>query len=802
MKTKFPIDVAHKKFSEILPDLNQLIANQNEAATRLRVIDTILFDVLLWEKQFVDVEKYCRASGYADYVFFISGKPLLVLEAKKSEIYFLIKDKVFESRPYQFEILSQECPAASNALQQAIGYAATLGARYVAVSNGHQWLFTLTFVANQPLENRLVYVFESFEAIKAKFTQFCACFNSEALSNNTISRELLDNLKLPAPTKLSAQIPGYPQVADRNIYQNELSYILDYVWQIMSQAESSVTFVENCYVSPNSHNDILTLAKELIEKRRNEDNILTEYDFETIDKLPYELANLPAEKPFIILGEVGRGKSSFLKYLRYIAAREILKNYIQIELNFLDRPDTYEEIPNFVYQEIERQLLENFGIDIYEDRFVRGVLNLDLIRLKKTTRGKLLSSYTVKYAEFEVEKIESLMHDKHTYLTKVFHHLKRGQKKSLAIFFDNLDRRSNKIQEETFLKSSAIARDWACLVFICLRPTTYYKSKETGVLDAIAPTTFTVGHPDLSLVLKRRFAYAKQIAAGESLDKSGVRSPPSRDISFDLPCTAKIFESCEFAAWKRNGIIPVLEAVSNGNIRRLLDLTRKILCSGYLDTGKILKRIEATGKTYYIPDFEGVKTLIFEDYQQYDPSKSPFINLFDIKYSDNSEHFLTISILNYLSKIPDDNQDRSYTKISVIILYLASLGYSYGVSIDKVRYLIDKHYIKSAIDNDEIEEDDLVQITPLGKYHIFNLISQFQYLDATIIDTPILNDDVREKITNVLNIDERMKRTELYLDYLNSSIEHVNDSEIKSFWSRTLSTALANIEEIKQRNTR
>ena len=293
----------------------------------------------------------------------------------------------------------------------------------------------------------------------------------------------------------------------------------------MAQTESSVTFVENCYVNPKSHSDILTLAKELIDKRRNEDDIITEYDIESIDKLPYEIANLPAEKPFIILGEIGRGKSSFLKYLRFVSAKESLKNYIQIELNFLDRPDTHEEIHNFVYEEIERQLLENYGIDIHEDKFVRGVLHGDLKRLNKTTRGKFLSNNPEKYAEFEVEKIETITTDRHTYFTKVFHHLKRGQKKSLALFFDNLDRRSNKIQEESFLKSSAIARDWACLVFICLRPTTYYKSQETGVLDTIAPTTFTVGHPDLSLVLKRRFSYAKQIATGQSLDKSGLQSP-------------------------------------------------------------------------------------------------------------------------------------------------------------------------------------------------------------------------------------------------------------------------------------
>lgn len=801
MTNQFPADIAYTELVSKTPTLREKIAENNEASTRLRAIDTILFDILLWDKNDVEVEKYCRASGYADYVFFLNGKPLLVLEAKREGVEFLLEGKIYKDRPYQFGLLAKECPSASAALQQAIGYAAVLGSRYVAISNGHQWIFTLSFVADQLLENRLVYVFESFEGLRDKFSSFCKCFNKEGLSSNNISRELLDNLKLPAPAKLSSQIPGYPQVSGRNVYQNELSYILDYVWQVMSQSESSVTFVENCYVSPNSHHDILTLAKELIEKRRNEDDILTEYDIESIDKLPYEIANLPAEKPFVILGEVGRGKSSFLKYLRFVSAKDNFKNYIQIELNFLDRPDTHKEIHSFVYNEIERQLLDNYGVDINDDGFVRGVLHGDLKRLRKTPRGKLLLEDSAQYASFEVEKIEQVTSDKHNYFTKVFHYLKRGRKTSLAIFFDNLDRRSTKIQEESFLKSSAIARDWTCLVFICLRPTTYYESRETGVLDTIAPTTFTVGHPDLSLVLKRRFSYAKQIAEGNALDKSGLQSPPSRDVAFDLPRIANIFKSCEFAAWKGHGIIPTLEAVSNGNIRRLLDLTRKILCSGHLDTEKILDRIERNGK-YFIPDYEGVKTLLFGDYMQYDSSKSPFINLFDIQHADPAEHFLKVCILNYLTKIPDNNGSSTFTKISDLMAYLASLGFSYGVSIDSIQSLIDKNYLNSIIESDSVKDKDLVKITTLGRYHINYLITEFQYLDATIIDTPILDVKARDKLHHVNDIEKRIDRTEKFLNYLMDSVENITDEEVRTLWKKNTLTAIEKITVIKERTKR
>lgn len=797
MESNFPIDIAHSKYVGEIEKFNQQIDSQNESTTRLRIIDTILFDILQWDKDDVETEKYCRASGYADYVFFLSDKPILVIEAKKSGSNFLLPDRIYKDRPYQFGLLAKECKDAALALEQACGYAATLGSIYIAITNGHQWLFTLAFVPNQSLESRLVYVFESFKAIADRFSRFCKCFNCDGLSSNSISRELLDSLRLPAPAKLSSKIPGYPQVSGRNVFQNELSYILDFLWQVLAQKENSEVFVENCYVNPQAHSDILIVTKELIEKRKREDEIISEYNIETIDRLPQKIANLPAEKPFILLGEVGRGKSSFLKYLRYIAAKDNLKNYIQIELNFIDRPDSHDEIYHFVYDEVERQLLENYSIDIHDDSFVRGVLNLDLLRLKNTTRAKFLANDKQKYAEFEIEHIESMTEDKHIYLTKVFHHLKKGQKKSLALFFDNLDRRSQGIQEEAFLKASAIARDWASLVFICLRPVTYYKSRETGVLDTISPTAFTVGNPDLPLVLKRRFAYARKLSLGSDQDFSKSLNVPDRNVRLDLSSVAQLFESCEFAAWKKHGIVPTLEAISNGNIRRLLDFTRKILCSGHLDTKKILNKIQSSGN-YYIPDYEGVKTLLFGNYMQYDPTNSPFVNLFDIQYEDASEHFTKLAILHYLAKTPNISQSNTYSKTIDLMSYLASLGFSYGVSMDSIQLLINKRYIHS-IGQENLSDDDTVKISSLGRFHIFNLVTVFQYLDAVIVDTPILDARLRDQITEVFKIQDRLDRTELFLSYLNSCVKSIVDVEMNTLWETIYQKATENIDEIKNR---
>lgn len=796
---EFKIDLAFVEYRKNLELLNSLSLKENEDTTRLKAIDTILFDVLDWDKECVITEKYCREEGYADYVFNINSSPYLVLEAKKSGTYFLLPERKYEDRPYAFGILGEECPEAKKALLQAIGYASILGASYVGISNGHQWLFTLAYTQGQPLDQRLVYTFSSFKVIEDRFSTFCNCFSMSGLFSNSVRKNLLDTLRHPAPAKFSNKISGYPIPSSRNIYQNELTYILDFVWQSILQDESTFDFIGNCYVNPHSHEDILSIVKEMIIKRRNEDNILIEYEIESSNKLPYQIANIPSEKPIAILGEVGRGKTSFLKYLRFISAKEALKEYIQIEINFLDKPDNHQEIGEFVFSEIEKQLQENYSIEIYDDNFVRGVLHSDIHKLKKTPRGKFLLENKEEYKKYEILEIERMIADKHFYFTKLIHHLKKGRGHSIALFFDNLDRRTPEIQENAYLKASSIARDWSCLVFICLRPTTFYTSQKKGVLDSIAPITFTVGQPDLSLVLKRRFAYAKKIADGEQFNQSVAKSVPSRNVAFYLPSVSKLFESCEFSATKRNGIIPMLEDVSNGNIRRLLDFVKKIICSGHLDTNKIIEIIEKQGY-YFIPDFEGIKALLFGDYIHYDSTISPFINLFDIQNSDRTEHFIRIAILNYLSKFSLSSTSFGFVKRSDLTNYLSSIDYNYILIDDTIKYLTDNQCIKNQVDSIiELSETDKIKLTTLGKYHLFSLVRQFQYIDSIIIDTPIIDDETRIHITDSQDIKSRISRTESFIKYLDSCSLYIKDVEVQKLWEEISISVKENMKSIKEK---
>jgi len=790
MNAEWTSDFAFEKLNKHT-DVIKGTAGENEATTRMRAIDTIVFDVLGWDKLRVETEKYARATGFVDYCFEISGNVSLVLEAKKDEQAFLLPSRKYSEKPVGFGLLAEECRDVYDAMVQAAGYATTLGSRYIAISNGHQWLLTLPYVANQPMDERLVYVFESVDAIKERFQLFWDCFSYHAIYSNNPAIGLSESRKNPAPAKLSTTIPGYPLPIGRNYLKNELSYVLSIVWDELNSKDNSKDFLKKCYMRPDSSDKAFSIAKEIIEKREKQDEQLTGEALSS-QKVPQLIKVYSIEKPILVVGEIGHGKSIFLRYLRLIEAEKELTNYIQIDVDFLDRPEKLNEVPDFIVKEIYRQLADRYNIDITEDKFVRAALNAEINRFKKSPRGQAFSVESDEYKLHEVEHIENIQGDHHEYLKYVFQHIKGSHGKSIAIFFDNLDKRLPDIQEEAFLRSSAMARDWEALIFVCLRPDTYHSSKRSGVLDSIAPKIISITAPDAKILLKKRFEYGAMIAMGNVGEV-----PSGRNISVELPTATQFITDCCLNSLRNRKLISLFESVSNGNARNLLQYTRKIITNGHLDTRKIIEIIETEG-SYTIADHEAERSLLYGDYQHYDPKGAVFINVFDLRHSEPIEHFYKLFLLDFLNRSSSSGIQHGYCRLKDIVNYSSQLGYTIDYTKEMTKELLQFKYCRTSTREDSLSDDNiLIGITSLGRYHINVLVKKFTYIDAMVIDTPIIDDTVRSKINDIKPIAERLKRAKLFLGYLDDCSNHLQDEDAKTVWQKISSEIRSNISEIR-----
>ncbi|MGB2997109.1 MAG: hypothetical protein WBC59_00535 [Phycisphaerae bacterium] len=768
----------------------------NEADTRLRAIDTIIFDVLGWDKRFVNTEKYNRP-GYVDYAFLHGDSVCLILEAKRSGTTFLLPNRQYTNAPVGFALLAEECEGALGAMAQACAYATQEGSRYVAISNGHQWLLMLTFVQDQPLRERLVYVFQSVADIKSRFAHFWSCFAPEGLYSNAQAAGLLESRKAPAPAKLSATITGYPVPADRNILVNELGYVLGMVWDETNQHDDDPDFLRKCYILPEAAEDSIALAKELLEQRRSTDDLAS---VEVVDSgnISEIMAKVPSERPIVVLGAVGHGKSIFLKYLRRVKARDALSQYMQLDVDFLDRPDSGVSVGSHIYGTIEQELLDRYDVDIREAGFVRGCLHGAIERFKRTVRGRLHPPDSQEFQEHELDFIEHIQKDPHIYLTHVVRHLKLGRDRSVALFFDNLDRRLDPIQEAAFLCASAIARDWACLVFICLRPDTYFRSRQEGVLDSVAPKSVVVSSPRIPPLLRKRFQYAVTIAKGSSTSQDGhTRGAPTRDVTVNLPSVAAFLECCDASVHKNKDLAAFFEAVSNGNARDVLRYTYQFITSQQLNTAKILEKLEGG---YTIPVHEALRALLYGDYRYYDPEQSMFVNLFDIERADPMEHFSRFLVLRYLHLLSASSVSARFCLVNDLVKYLCQMGFSGEHARATLQFLYLKKCCVAPVPGlkwVELEQGKL-RITSLGRYHVTYLVNTFQYLDAMVVDTPIIDEEVRAQIADTQHIVRRLDRTEIFITYLDKSSQNLQDADAVTAWSEPSRLVRKEIREIRE----
>jgi hypothetical protein len=769
-------------------------AGCNEATTRLRAIDTILFDVLRWDRRDVETERYKRSEGYSDYAFKQGATLCLILEAKKDGVTFVLPAMNVPNRPIGFGVLAAQCTDADSALRQATGYAAAEGARYVSISNGHQWILSLAYVANQPIEERSVLVFKSLDDIESRFNLFWECFSPAGVYSNSVSTLLLESRKAPAPDKLSRRIPTYPSLAERNVHSVELDYATRTLWEELNTTGTSLEFLRECYIRPEADMESLHDAKELLRQRREADSLVIGANQLSSD-LPSVMSGYRPDKPIVVLGRIGHGKSTFLKYLRLLEAPEILEGYIQLEVDFLDRPAQPRDVEEYVLRAIEEQLLDSYAIDVFDDSVVRSALRSDLARFRTSPAGKAFAEVPDRFREAELKFITVAVADRYKYLSKVVNDIRNGRRKSLAVFFDNLDRRDDDIQEEAFLRASAIARDWACPVFICLRPGTFWRSKKDGVLDSIAPKVITIASPRVGPLLKRRLEYAAKIARGEVALPGSPRGA-TESVSVVLPKIALLLD-CAADSFSRSGDLrDLLAAFSNGNVRELLRLVRLVLTSGHLDTTKILRSLEGSG--YRIAPHEALRALLYGDYRHFDPSSSVVVNLFDVFRSDPAEHFSKVLALQILSVVPDGHPLFGYEATDSLRQQMMQIGFTTEHFRDTMEILFKKECVESHVAGQPwADSPERVRISPLGRYHVDHLLGMFLYYDAVVLDTPILDDRIRATISSEAAIAARLTRADAFINYLACASDAVNDAIGKKFIADRLDRARRDVEAIR-----
>jgi len=746
----------------IWADQNTDKRSRNEATTRLHLIDRLFFECLGWQHEDCAAEE--RVNGkYIDYSF-RCPECLLVVEAKKEGVYFGLP--VGKSRQKQdIRFFRDNFPKVYKAIEQATSYCQSHGTPYGAVCNGHQLIiFVASRTDGRPPLNGKVLVFDSFPNLQENFLLVWECLSKPGIVSRHLSIELQDVSIAPVPEKLSKGITGYPGFKRRNDLQTDLQILGElFIEDMASQGinDNEQDFLKECYCESGALSQYATISKDILRARYS---AILQDQTEGPSLVPVTtkkglspdfLAKSLSRRPILLIGDIGVGKTMFIKNLYQAREPEVFANALVFYIDFGHKPTLEKDLRTFIESEIVTQLLEKHNIDIEERNFVHGVLHRDIERFGKGIYGDIKETNPTEFEQKRLEFIARQVSDKDSYLKKCLNHIERGHKKQLVIFLDN----------------------WPVTVFITIRPETFHRSKISGTISAYHPRAFTIAPPRVDEVINRRLIYGLKLQERGQFPLSGDVRVKSERLGNYIKVLIHSFRNNLY-------LIEFLDNMVGGNIRLALAFVRVFIGSGHVDTGNILDIFKVQG-SYLVPLHAFIRAVTYGDHEHYSPGASEIMNLFDISTPDGREHFLTSILLSQLDRWSQQSTNDGFVPVSDIYAYAQSVGFN-PYQIDwAIKRLLRHGLIELPTKTREAERLVSIshyRITTIGSYYVRKLIKKFTYVDAMIVDTPIVDKDLSDKIEDVDTITDRLARAELFCDYLDAQWQVLSDQELSLSW--------------------
>lgn len=780
--------------------------HRNEATTRLQLIDSLLFDCLGWQKsECVAEESY--DGTFADYSL---GTPQnhLIVEAKKEDIYFTLP-LGFSHLTYNIEMFKQEARDVYSAIQQAVKYCQSRGVPFGAVSNGHQ---LVAFLASRtdgvpPLLGKAL-VFPSLFSMASNFKTVWDCLSSVGVAARGLPLVLQGTDERPPPDKLSMQIRNYPRFQVRNMIQTNLQVFGELILEdVGNLPENKERFLKECYAKSGALSQYALVSRSILQSRYSQEfeESLGGPSLAAASRKSGEpaitsevLAQSATKRPVLLIGDVGVGKTMFVRHLIAVDAADLLDKAIVLYLDFGTKPTFTSDLAGYLEGEINRQLLEDYDIDLFHNRFVQGVYHFDLSRFEHGIYGVLRDT---DYATYQVEKLKFLqtkLDSPQEHLRRSLDHLSKARQQQIVIFLDNVDQRPEDFQQEAFLIGQSMAELWPALVFVALRPETYHRSRLQGTLSAYHVKAFTISPPRIDRVIQKRLLYAIQLLEG-GLIGHGL---DNIEIDANLQDLAHFLRILEFSFRVNTDLVEFVDNVCGGNVRIALDIISIFLGSGHPDTPKMLEIYRETGK-YLLPLHEVLRAVIYGDYRDYDPRLSEIINLFDIGSLDGTEHFLSSIILAFVEIGVRESDHSSYVSAESVYRYAQGIGFRPEQVEQTLRRLLRHKLIETekreAATNIDVSKDAVYRITTVGSYYYRRLIGKFTYCDAMVVDTPIVERGVRETTKDETTILGRLARAEAFRQYLDSQWTKIR-ADVDCFdWNQQSSLLREEIAAIQHR---
>jgi hypothetical protein len=797
-------DEANQKLEELISEITmQKITSEtlSETDTRVKIIDTILKEILFWPEDSISREDRTADEDrvkFTDYQIKLGNRPYIVIEAKKSGKDILLPQD--SKRTIKIKNLIKNSGYLSSAIMQCREYCDDCAIRYSIVTNGLSWIVFKAIRDDIPWKDGNSIIFNDLIDIHDHFIEFYNLLAFENVNKNSL--ENLFSTKLFKPRNMS-RILEKLHAADKPLERNRLHTYLDKIIDIYFKDIADKDYMDllkDCYIysDDNSFNDFSSRIRDEIPyflKGTPISNVITTKTTSgEISNVMHESAEVPIGKLLLILGGIGAGKTTFLKRFFILTDADFLnRKAVWFYISFLGPPSDFMEIDNFIYQKILDTIRENYQDVLIENRktikkaFKNDIdrLNLSIFEPEHLDTSEIEKRLTSKIMEWQT--------DIPSYTKKLLKLIPiRGR--ALVICLDNVDQLPPLYQEKVYLAAQNIFRETNSIVILALREETFYSARTQHTFTAYSNQKYHIVSPNFMKLIGRRISFAiKDIKNTNNIfpDKRTMDSQIKEDILDFLTII-------EQSLFKNNrSLLKFINSMCFGNMRLALEYFAKFLLSGATYIDKMLGIHREQGN-YTIAFHEFIKSIMVDDRYYYSDSKSSILNVFNCTIEKNSSHFTAIRILNYLKSRQSiySNEGNGFVAIDTMLELFQEVFNNRADVISTCNNLLNRNLVETNTKaSDNIYNSSHIRITSAGRYYHF-LVKKFVYLDLVLIDTPINDNNYLERLfeisLDIENIPEyekikktmhRFNRTDLFIKYLakEEKDEGVSYPEIKNY---------------------
>lgn len=776
MQAQFEMHVGLERLKAILGSMPPSSADWNEAQNRFKFIDRLLSECLGWEKPDINVEENDAFGDRADYVM---GQPAkAILEAKRESKTWGSLPSGSPKKVRKLEPLLIASSAFKECVHQVIPYCSLRGAPIAIVCNGPQLaIFQAITIGHEPLKGDC-FLFDGFDDYVNNFALLWTLLSPEGITENRALHDLVHHRNPRIPSKASLSILEPNRHRYRDNLQNELREIGSLILEeIEDNPDLRPEFYRECYVPIEANNRHLLLSKQIISNRYSrvsgDGSTPSALDGASKEgKLSDSYLRNAGSKPVVVIGDVGVGKTSFFENL-FLQLDDRSDSFI-ININLGIRANLASGLKDYIIEAIPETLNSAYDLDIEAADFVHSVYHEEIKRFDNSIDGQEKHTDKSAYEKAKIKFLQKKLARRDAHLHASLAHIAKGQKKRVVLVIDNADQRNFEDQQEAFLIAQELAATRSLFVFIALRPSTFYMSKTTGTLAAYQNKILTISPPPADEVIQKRLTFALRVAEGKAAPAA------LEDIRLNLTSIVAFLKSTLRSIRTNNNIRQFLSNVTGGNTRSVIEMITSFCGSPNVDARKIVD-IESSTGNYVVPLHEFTKHALLGEYSYYNPHSSLVAcNIFDVVAADPKYHFICPLIIGFLSSNLGVKDNDGFVAGDAVAVEMSKLGFLEEQTSLALKRLAKKKLIETPYSHyREIEVPDFekptqfyYRSTSVGLYHIRFWGGSFSFLDAMSTDTPIFEQNARERVSKLaasFDILDRLEKTVTFRDYLESA---------------------------------